>query len=279
MIDQLVFNPLISMMALPLETFLTLQCKKVMVTHFPGLMTAYWSLKTAYEPELRYVSGLCEPGKIIVDVGAHVGTYTTACWPHAKICYAFEPHPAYAKRLKGLFSKLQDRVSVQEIALSDKTGDAVFRSPSADPARSTIAPENRLSEFSEVDATYAEVRRLDDYKLSPVGFIKIDVEGHEEAVVSGASETIARDRPNLMIEIEERHNPGGLHRLSSTLRAWGYEGWFLRGGQFRQLSEFFSQIGESTDKDVGSNKLYINNFVFSCDPSLGDRLSRRRRWI
>jgi FkbM family methyltransferase len=268
-------------MAIYLESYLTLQCKKALVTHFPGLITAYWSLKTAYEPELRYIKGLCEPGKIIVDVGAQVGTYTTAFWPHAKICYAFEPHPGYAKRLKRLFSNLQDRVNVQEIALSDRTGDALFRTPSTAPGRSTIAEGNRLSEFGEVDATHVEVRRLDDYGIGPVGFIKIDVEGHEEAVVGGASETIARDRPNLMIEVEERHNPGGLERLSSSLRAWGYEGWFLMGGRFRQLSEISSLAHESpAERSAGRhNEPYIYNFIFSCDPRLGDRLSRRGRWI
>jgi FkbM family methyltransferase len=269
------------MMALYSESFLTLRCKKVLVTYFPGLMTAYWSMKTAYEPELRYVRGLCELGKITIDVGANVGTYTTACWPCSKICYAFEPHPVYAKRLNELFSKVPDRVNVQEIALSDKVGEAVFRTPPADLARSTIAPGNRLSEFGDVESSYAEIRRLDDYGLGPVGFIKIDVEGHEEAVVGGASETIARDRPNLMIEVEERHNPGGLRRLSSTLRAWGYEGWFLKEGQFQKLSEFSSYMCESIDQLSMNepNEPYIHNFIFSCDLRLGDRLSRRRRWI
>jgi FkbM family methyltransferase len=41
-----------------------------------------------------------------------------------------------------------------------------------------------------------------------VGFIKIDVEGHELAVINGATTLLTTQRPLLLIEIEARH-----HRL------------------------------------------------------------------
>ena len=53
------------------------------------------------------------------------------------------------------------------------------------------------------------------YKLSSlfteesgrVGYLKIDVEGFELAVLLGAEELIKRDRPIIQMEIEKTHNP------------------------------------------------------------------------
>jgi FkbM family methyltransferase len=45
---------------------------------------------------------------------------------------------------------------------------------------------------SKVFEIAVPTRRLDDYELDAVGFIKIDVEGHELAVLRGGTETIRR---------------------------------------------------------------------------------------
>jgi FkbM family methyltransferase len=48
--------------------------------------------------------------------------------------------------------------------------------------------------------------RLDDVVTEPVGFIKIDVEGHEIAVFEGAQRMLNEHKPILLIESERRHN-------------------------------------------------------------------------
>jgi len=49
------------------------------------------------------------------------------------------------------------------------------------------------------------VRTLDGLNIADVVFIKIDVEGHEYAVLKGAEETINRYRPLLLIEIKREN--------------------------------------------------------------------------
>ena len=44
--------------------------------------------------------------------------------------------------------------------------------------------------------------RLDDEPVGDVGFLKIDVEGFERAVIEGALETIRRCKPVMLVEIE-----------------------------------------------------------------------------
>ena len=76
----------------------------------------------------------------------------------------------------------------------------------------------------------SEIRTLDSFGFASVGLIKIDAEGHEEAVLKGAADTLSRWRPSLIVEIEERHNPGGLARIRALFGGMGYVAAALDGG-------------------------------------------------
>ena len=56
--------------------------------------------------------------------------------------------------------------------------------------------------------------------------IKIDVEGHEAAVLPGATATIDRERPRIVIEIEQRHLDCPISDIFDQIRVHGYRGWF-----------------------------------------------------
>jgi hypothetical protein len=53
------------------------------------------------------------------------------------------------------------------------------------------------------------------FRIANCSFIKIDVEGHEEAVLDGARALIAAQRPMLMIELDEGFNPGVVAALAA----------------------------------------------------------------
>jgi FkbM family methyltransferase len=55
---------------------------------------------------------------------------------------------------------------------------------------------NTIKEIYRVD-----VRTLDSYNFSNVGFIKIDVEGYEKFVLEGAQQLIQQSRPTIQLEI------------------------------------------------------------------------------
>jgi len=90
-----------------------------------------------------------------------------------------------------------------------------------------------------------------------VGFIKIDVEGYEEFVIRGAMALLQRDRPNLMIEIEERHNGGGYNRIGNLLGSLGYEAFYLKNDNLTRLRADANIRPLQSGSDP-----YVNNFFF-----------------
>ena len=69
-----------------------------------------------------------------------------------------------------------------------------------------------------------------------MSFIKIDVEGHEEAVLRGMQGLMRCWRPTVLVEVEERHNPGAVGRVAAFMATHGYQGFFLLAGSWRDRS-------------------------------------------
>ena len=155
------------------------------------------------EGELRLLPELMDPARNSVDVGANKGVYTYWMERHSRHVYAYEPNP---KMFRILLAGAGRNVTASPVALSDSTGHSVLRVPRT---ASGYSNQGASLNYGKVGDDYGEVtieaRRLDDEALTDVGFIKIDVEGHELAVLEGGRDLIARDRPALLIEMEEAH--------------------------------------------------------------------------
>lgn len=80
--------------------------------------------------------------------------------------------------------------------------------------------------------------RLDDFELTNVGFIKIDVEGHELAVLRGASKTIEREQPNLMVEVEGNDDRDDLiDAVIDYFRQRSYTGHYVLHGNWHPIED------------------------------------------
>ena len=97
--------------------------------------------------------------------------------------------------------------------------------------------------------------------------LKIDVEGHEAGVLRGSVKTLARERPTLIVEIEDRHNAGKSESIIQGLVECGYSCYYIYGDQLMEfqtgsISELQAKeivpVSGSTEKSAA----YINNFVF-----------------
>lgn len=138
-------------------------------------------------------------GGLALDVGAYCGTHTL--WL-ARICgmrvYAFEPAPEAFHVLKDnvLRNMLQRQVKLVEAGVGARAG-AGRCLPSEDPTNTGAA------RFAYDAEGTVPVVTIDQYNLSDVAIMKIDVEGAEMAVLEGAVNTIARCRPRLYVETDE----------------------------------------------------------------------------
>jgi FkbM family methyltransferase len=213
----------------------------------------------AGEREIRYIGNLIPQDRLAIDVGVHLGFYSRHFSRFVKQVLSFEANPSSAKDAARM---LPANVRVENVALSDADATVQLRVPvagagGAEAALGTLAPSNNLfgASFRSVPVV---ARRLDGMALPAVGLIKIDVEGHEEAVLHGARGILERDLPNLMIEIEERHNAGSIRRVFEHLAQFGYSPFVLDGNRLSPINAdtaVQSQQSRSGDQ-------YLNNFFF-----------------
>lgn len=231
------------------------------------------------EPELRLLPALCVPGEAAYDIGANSGIYTFWLCRVATGVTAFEPNPKLASLLKAKFASLiaSGRLRVESCALSDGEGAIVLHVPRSSALASVEA--GAVGAHGEaVEAVTVPRVTLDRFGDHPVGFLKIDVEGHEAAVIGGGLNLIGRDRPNLLIEAEERHSPGTLARLQALLNPLGYRGYFVLSGRLCTLDGFDPERHQSRAalNAAGTHRVkgqvYINNFIFVARDGMADRL-------
>lgn len=216
------------------------------------------------EPELALLPFLVPRHRTALDVGANMGTYIEALLPLAGNVVAIEANPLLARDLAAMFNA----VRIIQKAVSHTAGTVDLRVPKDAffSGMATIEPDNALPDRA-VDIHTVEMVTIDSLQLDDIGFIKIDIEGHEFAALEGATATIKRFRPNLLIESEERHRHGSVGDITKLLNGLGYSGYMLWQGALTPISQFNPAIHQShspTTKDeykVHTNS-YVNNFMF-----------------
>jgi FkbM family methyltransferase len=219
-----------------------------------------------FEPEYFLLDHLVDPRRAAVDVGANEGIYAGRLAQLCPSVHCFEPIPWMAAALR---AKLPHSVIVHEAAASNRAGAGELRIPYRGETQmhgtSTIEAANRLDDSTDVKVVPCRLETLDEALREPVGFLKIDVEGHELAVLQGAAELIRRDRPVLLVESEKRHCPHAPESIFAFLNGLGYGGCFLEDGRPWALSAFQAQQHQPvTNLADGTRKIgtYINNFIF-----------------
>ena len=222
------------------------------------------SLGRTREPEEALVPFLVRPNAVAIDVGANRGAYTKILLTRTRNIICIEPNPENCRVLARVFGK---DVRVITGAASDRNMDVVLRIPDAESGCATIE-EGNLSFPDAFKSIRVKAFRIDDLKLEDVSFVKIDVEGHELAVLEGAKETLKKHRPSILLEAEERHRAHAVATVRGFLEPLGYEGYMLEGRTLVSIRHFDPAVhqnagaAEQRRLTGRSGNLYINNFIF-----------------
>lgn len=192
-------------------------------THGMTGATGNWYCGLHEVHEMAFVLHLLRTGEHFVDVGANVGSYTVLAGGavQARVT-SVEPIPTTFAHLQRniALNDMTDRVRCCQVGLSDKAGALRFSS-------SLDTVNHVLTQGEELPSVDVSVTRLDDLLGQDVPVLmKIDVEGHELAVLQGGAATLGDKR--LLAVIMETNGSGVRYGVSddeliAVMRGHGFE--------------------------------------------------------
>jgi FkbM family methyltransferase len=217
--------------------------------------------------DIEYAKRLVRPGDVIFDVGANFGHYAVTLADAVGrdcIVHAFEPFPANAARLRTniRLNGMESIIHVHQIGLSDTAGVGSMMTRADNSGAATLA----VTEGSVVAAQGISLTTMDAFceqkGIAKVDFIKADVEGFEERLMTGAAGTLRRWTPLVLIEFDPPkllRAGSSVDRLAAQFHELKYSLWVADRAQLVPL------------KDLPRGGDYINVF---CVPD-----SRRSRIV
>lgn len=173
-------------------------------------------LPTNLHENQREIGELCTYARgVVLDVGANVGSHSINFARHADVVHAFEPQPRIFYNLcANLLLNLVYNVVPYNMALGSENGttNVVALDPTL-PGSPMGVPVGKGSQPTRIQT-------MDSLGISPVHFIKIDVEGHELEVLKGGRETLARESPIVYVEI---HRASLIAEVREFMAALSYQ--------------------------------------------------------
>jgi FkbM family methyltransferase len=166
--------------------------------------------------------------KCFVDVGANVGGWSFIVALKGFEVFSFEPSPK-AFNVLNTRSKKFPKVHAFPYAIGDQ--DTTGRMGTSALSNSgTMDEENNLPGGGTINV---QVHKLDSMNLNNVGVIKIDTEGYETPTLRGATETMRKFKPRLVIEVHRLTGKAAstyseeLKRIENIIDGMGYS-WMVR---------------------------------------------------
>lgn len=158
---------------------------------------------------LRYIP----KRSVIYDVGTNIGNHTIFFSQYANPCkiFAFEPIDSICKVLEqNVKDNNINNVEILNVAVGDKKAKGNMHLRKGNTGASHLS----FNKNGNVD-----VVKLDDLKLTPPNFIKIDVENFEYEALVGMENTLLNFKPVIWIEIRDEN----LTQVNKKLNQLGYK--------------------------------------------------------
>jgi len=178
----------------------------------------YYANNGLFESQLiEWTQQFCKKDSIMLDIGAHTGTYALSLSSHCKHVYCFEPQKMTYYALCGSVA-LSNIINITcynfGLGSTEQTGSNILKIVSTDGGGSSLH-NTQLPVLAEEEI---EVKTLDSLKLKNIGFIKMDVEENELFVLQGGKDTIVESNfPPILFESNNSNNA-----LFEYIKEFGY---------------------------------------------------------
>jgi FkbM family methyltransferase len=211
------------------------------------LLDGYWESWLT-----RFMARTVRPGATVVDVGANYGYYSLLLadlvGPEGRV-HAIEPNPDAAALLSRslALNGFSERSEVHEIALGAGESEATLFVPEGEPKNAALTGGEEMARSGR--RCTVRVRSLDSL-IGPdeaIGFIKIDAEGGEEAIIDGMERILATRPPPMVLEYnaaryaDPRRFLERLLRIYGSLRHVDHDGRAVAVSPERVLTEHFGE--------------------------------------
>jgi len=166
-----------------------------------------------YQPQhIQAVLEICRSRRLAVDVGAHVGFWSYYLALNFRAVHAFEPSEAFAHCFER--NVRAKNVVLHRAALGAEEGSVALE---------TVAGNSGATHVRPGAAGDVRMRRLDDYGFENLDLLKVDVEGYERRVLTGARDTLVRCKPVVIVEQKDFASRYGDERFAAAdfLRSLG----------------------------------------------------------
>ena len=221
------------------------------------------SIKNNDEEEIRLVKNFITPGTDSIDVGVYRGVYSYEMSKYSKLVHAFEPNPILFNDIEKNLKKIIKNIKFYNNALSDEDGLVSLKVPIRNRnydknnyeeyfqmGKATIHNRNKIDEFESFDI---KTKKLDYFNFNnKISFIKIDVEGHEVEVIKGSEITIKKNKPILLVEIEEQYTQKKVSETLKYINSLGYNSFYFKDNKLNNTNDL---------NDLNDLNIY-NNFIF-----------------
>jgi FkbM family methyltransferase len=162
--------------------------------------------------------------RVALDIGANIGTHSVAFARFFAAVHAFEPNPTLWPNIERHISiNRLSNVEVHKLGLAEKDETLPFYITEHSNLGLGTATTDQEYEVPLKQAGTIEVANGDAYlaarAIGPIDFVKIDVQGMEEAVLRGLKKTLQAHQPLVWIEINAQSiaQAGALSALAKLM--------------------------------------------------------------
>ena len=233
-----------------------------------GSIEEYILKEGEYEEELlRIADNLIAPDTTIIDIGANIGFLSLYWAKKFNNCQVFSYEPTgYAFECLKTSKELNrlNNLKVFKLAAGDKSCQGEVYSPTEKTYNKGLGSINFNADI-EGDKTYVketiDIVSLDEHigQGKNVSLIKIDVQGTEINVLKGALKLIEKDKPSIIVEIDDSYyeRPLKNRQTIEALFAANYDFYRIKRGYAKRPYLFLEKVDLARAENVHNDILMV----------------------